>query len=417
MKAVGGSAAAQVLLSGVSTSHAAAGAPIRHAVIGVGGQGSSHAKAFSACDDCEVVAVCDVDEGRLNRLAAALPNGDRVRKSADFRDILADESLDTVSIATPDHWHTPIALAALKAGKHVYVEKPCSHNVREGLLLAAAAEKTGLCVQHGTQYRSTASTREAVQRLRDGAIGKVRAAKAINHQFRAPIGREPDSDPPPGVNYDLWLGPAPLRPFSKNRFHYNWHWHWDYGTGDIGNDGIHQVDVARWGLGVGLPKAVSASGGQLFYEDDHETPDTQVVTFEYDECYLIFEMRLWTDYLLEGHDNGVVYYGDKGKVEVGRNGTRITMIDGKTEEFGTGPDLAANVRNFLDCVKANDPSRLNAPISEGAISASLCHLGNIATRVSRKLHLDWDKAECIGDAEATAMFTRDYRKGYELPEV
>lgn len=400
-----------------STSFAATSGRVRHAVIGTGGQGGSHAKVFSSMEDCEVVAVCDVDATRRAQIAGALPNSERVKQYEDFHELLDDESIQSVSIATPDHWHTPVALAALKAGKHVYCEKPCCHNMREGVLLAAAQKKTGLCVQHGTQYRSTASTREAIQMLRDGVIGKVRVAKAINHQFRGPIGHTPDSEPPAGVNYDLWLGPAPLRPFSKNRFHYNWHWHWDYGTGDIGNDGVHQVDVARWGLGVGLPKAVSASGGQLFYNDDHETPDTQIVTFEYDDCYLIFEMRLWTDYLLEGHDNGVVYYGDNGKMEIGRNGVAITPITGGKKEFGAGPDLVANIRNFLDCVKANDPTKLNAPISEGAISAQLCHLGNIATRVGRKLNLDVEKVACIGDDEANKLFTREYRKGFELVEV
>jgi hypothetical protein len=242
-------------------------------------------------------------------------------------------------------------------------------------------------------------------------------AKAINHQFRPPIGREAERNPPEGVNYDLWLGPAPVRPYTRNRFHYNWHWMWDYGTGDIGNDGVHQIDVARWGLGVELPKAVSGSGGQLFYDDDHETPDTQVVTFEYDDCYLLFEMRLWTDYKLEGHDNGVVFYGDKGTVEVGRDGCFVTYIGKARERIGGSHDLQANVRNFLDCVKAKDPGALNAPIREGAYSSILCHLGNIATRVDRKLHLDWEKRECIGDSEATALFTRTYRAGYELPEV
>jgi predicted dehydrogenase len=411
--------------SGATTALLAAGrfAPaatvdrVRHAVIGTGGQGGSHATTFSSMDDCGVVALCDVDASRREQIAQALSAKGPVKQYEDFRELLKDETIHSISIATPDHWHTPVALAALKAGKHVYVEKPCCHNMREGVVLAAAQKKTGLCVQHGTQYRSTPSTRKAVEMLREGVIGKVRAAKAINHQFRDAIGHTPDSDPPAGVNYDMWLGPAPARPFSKNRFHYNWHWHWDYGTGDIGNDGVHQVDVARWGLGVGLPKAVSASGGQLFYNDDHETPDTQIVTYEYDECYLIFEMRLWTDYPLEGHDNGVVYYGDKGKLEVGRNGVTVTPIKGEANHFGAGPDLSANVRNFLDCVKANDPSKLNAPISEGAISAQLCHLGNIATRVGRKLRLDVEKVECIGDDDANKLFTREYRKGYELVEV
>ncbi|HRI88800.1 MAG TPA: Gfo/Idh/MocA family oxidoreductase [Candidatus Hydrogenedentes bacterium] len=401
----------------LGSAFAATGEKVRHAVIGTGGQGGNHARVFSSMEDCEVVAIADVHAERRDQIAKALSEKAPCKAYEDFRELLADKSIHSVSIGTPDHWHTPVALAALKAGMHVYVEKPCCHNMKEGVLLAEAQKKTGLCVQHGTQYRSTPSTKEAVQMLRDGVIGKVRVAKAINHQFRPSIGRKPDSEPPAGVNYDMWLGPAPVRPFSENRFHYNWHWHWDYGTGDIGNDGVHQIDVARWGLGVGLPKAVSASGGQLFYDDDHETPDTQVVTYEYDECYLIYEMRLWTEYLLEGHDNGVVYYGDKGTIEVGRHGTTVKLHKEEPKLFGSGPDLSANVRNFLDCVKENDPSKLNAPISEGAISSQLSLLGNVATRVGRRLVLDTEKVECIGDDEANKLFTRDYRKGYELVEV
>jgi len=208
-----------------------------------------------------------------------------------------------------------------------------------------------------------------------------------------------------------------VRPFTRNRWHYNWHWHWDYGTGDMGNDGIHQIDEARWGLGVGMPNAVSASGGQLFYDDDHETPDTQVVTYEYDDCYLLFEMRLWTDYPLEGHDNGVVFYGDKGILEIGRRGCELTLKGEPRKALSGGADFDANLRNFLDCVKANDPSKLNAPITEGYISATLCHLGNIATRVGRKLNFDAERLVCIGDGEATELLTREYREGYELPTV
>lgn len=411
------SSAAAAAYAVAGSAHAAAGDRVRHAVIGVGGQGGNHVQAFSSMEDCDLVAIADVDAVRREQVARLISDKATVKQYEDFRELLKDESIQSVSIATPDHWHTPVALAALKAGKHVYVEKPCCHNMKEGVLLAAAQKKTGLCVQHGTQFRSTQAAREGIQLLRDGVIGTVRMAKAINHQFRAPIGRKPDSEPPAGLNYDMWLGPAPVRPFSENRFKYNWHWHWDYGTGDIGNDGVHQIDVARWGLGVGLPKAVTASGGQLFYDDDHETPDTQVVTYEYDNCYLLFEMRLWTDYLLEGHDNGVVYYGDKGTLEIGRNGTTVKLIDKEPQKIEGGPDLAANVRNFLDCVKAKDPSKLNAPISEGVLSSQLALLGNVATRVGRKLNLDIDKVECINDAEANKLFTREYRKGYELVEV
>ncbi len=418
IRASGGATLASAGL--LADSRASAAPPndrIRHAVIGLGGQGRAHASVFESFDDCDVVAVCDVDPERRSAAAGELPDPDRVAQIEDYRTILDDPDINTISIATPDHWHTPIALMALRAGKHVYVEKPCTHNVREGVLLTAAAEKYGKCVQHGTQSRSGEGIRDAIAFLREGKLGTVRMAKAINHQLRPPIGRAPEVDPPPGVNYDLWLGPAPLRPFTANRWHYNWHWFWDYGTGDLGNDGIHQVDVARWGLGVSLPQAVSASGGQLFYDDDHETPDTQVVTFEYEGCYLLYEMRLWTNYLLEGQDNGTVFYGDKGTLEVGRQGCEVTFIGQPKELIGGGGDLAANIRNFLDCVKADDPSGLNAPVSEGAVSAALCHLGNIATRVGHRLQFDAGTMTCVGDEQANHLLTREYRQGYELPEV
>jgi predicted dehydrogenase len=390
---------------------------VRHAVVGLGGQGRRHAKTFASFEDCDVVAVCDVDPERRDKAVAELPETPKVAQVKDFRKIIDNPEIDTVSVATPDHWHTPVALAALVAGKHVYVEKPCSHNVHEGAVLAQAAKRYGKCVQHGTQSRSGKGIQDAVRFLQEGNLGKVRMAKAINHQLRRPIGRAPESSPPPGVNYDLWLGPAPAHPFTENRWHYNWHWFWDYGTGDIGNDGVHQVDQARWGLGVGLPLAVTASGGQLFYDDDHQTPDTQMVTFEYEDKYLVYEMRLWTDYKMDGHDNGTIFYGDKGTLEIGRKGCEVTFVGEPKKQVGGGQDFNGNIRNFLDCVKANDPSGLNAPISEGAISASLSHLGNVATRVGRKLCFDETNLTCKGDEEATRLLSREYREGYELPEI
>ena len=310
---------------------------VGHAVIGAGGQGRTHCRLFSSLsDDVVVLAVCDVDPTRREKAAASLPNSSNVAQYNDYRRILDDRKIDTVSVATPDHWHAKIALEAVLAGKHVYVEKPCCHNIHEGIQLAKAAAKYKQCVQHGTQHRSGEGVQDAIQFLREGGLGKVRLAKAINHQLRGPIGREPDQSPPPGVDYDRWLGPAPVRPFSKNRWHYNWHWYWDYGTGDIGNDGIHQIDAARWGLGVAFPHTISGSGGQLFYDDDHETPDTQTILYEFEDCYLQYEMRLWTDYKLEGHDNGVIYYGDKGKLEIGRKGCFVTYIDQQPEKIGGG---------------------------------------------------------------------------------
>ena len=391
---------------------------VRHAVIGTGGMGGNHCQWFARLKDCEVAAVCDVDPVRLNKAAAGLPNTDRVKKFADFRRLLEDKSIDTVSIATCDHWHTPVALAAILAGKHVYVEKPCSHNVRESNLLVQAAREHKKCVQHGTQRRSSSQFKAGMQALRDGAIGKVLAAKAINHQLRPAIGRVPASEPPPGVNYDLWLGPAPVRPFTKNRWHYNWHWFWDYGCGDLGNDGIHQLDVARWGLGVDYPKAVVCSGGQLFYEDDHETPDTQTVIYEYEHCHLIYEMRLWTPYDMEGHDNGTIFYGTEGRLEEGRSGVSIKMKDGPAKKVEGGHE--SNAEDFMKAVRANDPSKLSAAIEVGAVSANLCHLGNIGTRLGGQ-RVEYDSVSqkitrCGGrEAEANALLTRAYRAGYELP--
>jgi predicted dehydrogenase len=390
---------------------------IRHAVIGTGNQGKSHCKSFAQIKDCEVVALCDVDPERLNQVAPLLPNATSVKKYSDFRLLLEDKTIDTVSIATCDHWHTPIALAAILAGKHVYVEKPCSHNVRESNLLVKAAREHKKCVQHGTQRRSSGQVKAAVQALRDGVIGKVLVAKAINHQLRQPIGRAPVSEPPAGVNYDMWLGPAPKQEFTKNRWHYNWHWFWDYGCGDLSNDGIHQLDVARWGLGVDYPKAAVCSGGQLFYADDHETPDTQTIIYEYDRCHLIYEMRLWTDYPIEGHDNGTIFYGTEGKLEDGRMGVSVTMKDGQTKKIEG--ERESHQANFLNAVRANDPSRLSAPIEVGAVSANLCHLGNIGTRLGgQRLEYDPDAQRITRcgarEAEANALLTRNYRAGYEL---
>ncbi len=406
--------AGMALSAAAGTARAAADGRVRHAVIGLGGQGRRHAQVFSSFPDCEVAALCDVDPARLEKAAAAVPGA---ATHADYRRVLEDASITSVSVATPDHWHTPLALAALKAGKHVYVEKPCSHNIREAQLLREAAAKSGKCVQQGTQGRSCPSIMEAVAFMRGGGLGMVRMAKAINHQFREPIGREPECDPPAGVDYDLWLGPAPKRPFTKNRWHYNWHWHWDFGCGDAGNDGIHQIDQARWGLGVGLPNAVGASGGQLFYDDDHQTPDTQVVTFEYGTCYLLYEMRLWTNYPMEGHDNGVVFYGDKGRLDIGRTGCEARLLGGEKKSFGPYASIEDHIRNFLDCVKAGNPAGLNGGIGEGADSTILCHLANIATRTGRKLAFDPVKCSCTGDDEAARLFTREYRAGYELPEL
>ena len=388
---------------------------LRVGVAGIRGRGDGLASEFNDLDGVRLVALCDVDSEVLEKRVKQFKDRDQtVTGYGDYRRMLEDKSIDIIAIATPDHWHVPLAAASIIAGKDVYVEKPLSHTIAEGRFLVNLAHKHRKMVQHGTQIRSTDGTIEAIEYLKSGRLGKIRMAKAINSQLRGPIGRVADSETPPGVNYDLWLGPAPKRPFNRNRFHYNWHWFWDYGTGDTGNDGIHQIDIARWGLGVEMPKAVSCSGGQLFYDDDHQTPDTQVATFEYDDVYLMFEMRLWTPYPLEGHDNGNIFYGDEGTLSIGRNGWQVTLKNGKQGPGGPRGSYK-HAENFVKAVRSRNASVLYAGVEVGHCSAALCHIANISMRVGRRLKFDAAKEHFIDDTEANTYLTKQYRKGYELP--
>lgn len=391
---------------------------VRHAVIGTGGMGRNHTKTFGNMKGCDLVAICDVDPEQLGKAAKDLPNFDKIKKYSDFRELLKDKSIDSVSIATPDHWHTPIALHAMLAGKHVYVEKPCSHNIRETNLLVKASKEFKKCVQHGTQRRSNGAHIEGMKQLQNGIIGKVHTIKAIDHQHREAIGRAQAETPPPGVNYDMWLGAAPKVPYTKNRWHYNWRWFWEYGNGDAANDGVHQIDVAVWALGNRYPNKVISSGGQYYYNDDHQTPDTQTTIFQYDDTQIIWEMRLWTPYNLEGHDNGNVAYGTDGKMEFGRAGVVVTK--GKEQIKIESPDVVeAIMPNFITAVRENNPAKLNAPIERGAVATNMAFLANITTRLGAP-SIEYDPikqtVKCPGfDAKATALLGREYRKGYELP--
>ena len=389
---------------------------IRVAAVGIRGRGGLVSE-FHALDGVRVVALCDVDgSAQDKRVKEFTDRNEKVTGYYDFRRMLEDRSIDVVAVATPDHWHVPIAAFSVIAGKDVYVEKPLSHTISEGRLLVDLARKHGRMVQHGTQARSSKGITEGIEYLRSGELGKVRMAKAINCQLRGPIGRVADSETPPNVNYDLWLGPAPKRPFNRNRFHYNWHWFWDYGTGDAGNDGVHQIDIARWGLGVEMPKAVSCSGGQLFYNDDHQTPDTQVATFEYDDVYLMYEMRLWTPYGLEGHDNGDMFYADGGTMSIGRKGWQVTFKNG-TPGPGGPRGSYSHAANFIKAVRSRKATDLNADVEAGHHSATLCHLANISMRVGRRLKFDIARERFIGDGEANTYLTKKYRKGFELPTL
>jgi predicted dehydrogenase len=393
-------------------------------LIGCGGRGVHDAGLFKTTENVQVAAVCDVDESR--RQAAAKTLGIQPERAvADLRQILDDKSIDAVIIATPDHWHTPASILACDAGKHVYVEKPISHNVREGRLLIDAAERNRRQVQHGTQSRSTAMMIDAVKLLREGIIGNVLAAKCWNVQRRGSLGRGENVDPPAGLDYDNWVGPATMIPYRTNRVHQRWSWWYHFGTGDMGNDGVHDIDYARWGLGVDThPSKVAAIGGKFYFDDDQEFPDTQQVTFEYpgdgqpgSRKLLIYEQRLWSTNYPYQCDSGAEFYGTTGQMFLSRRGKVQVWADrNKPVEVAVKPEPqndAAHVRNFCDAIRKE--AQLNADALTGHLSASLCHLGNVATRLGRSLTFDPQAERVVGDQEADALLRREYRPHWGTP--
>lgn len=388
-------------------------------VIGNGGQGRSHVSSFVS-QDVEVAYVCDVDESRRAEAQKLAPSAKAV---SDLRTILDDPNVDAVSIATPDHWHTPAALLALEAGKHVYVEKPCSHNVREGRLLISAMERSGKFVQHGTQSRSAPFLQYAVKLLREGIIGDVIMAKAWNVQVRPPIGKQQPSAPPGGFDYDTWLGPAPLVPFQANRHHYNWHWWYHFGTGDAGNDGVHEIDIARWGLDVHThPKRIAAIGGKYVYDDDQEFPDTMTAVFEYDSTtpslpkrQLTFEMRLWSKQYPFNIDNGNEFLGTKGRMLLTKRGKLEVYNENREKvDLKLPEDMSVSVanhqKNFLDTIRG--AAKLNADANEGHLSSTLPHLANLACRLSKNFEFDPATEKITNDQEANKYLGREYRPGH-----
>jgi len=391
-------------------------------VIGPGGMGTNLLKSFAGMPDVELSWVCDVDRQRLASAAKWVESetGRAPRMSADLREVLADPRVDAVVIATPDHWHAPATILACQAGKHVYVEKPCSHNLREGRLMIEAARRHDRVVQVGTQSRSTAHVLRAMELLGQGAIGEVLVAKAWNSQRRSSIGRQTPSDPPPHLDFDTWVGPAPLVPYQSNLLPSIWRWWHAFGTGDMGNDGVHDLDIARWGLGVERhPDRVAALGGKFFFDDDQQFPDTQYVVFEYEPRHgetrprqLVFEQRIWSPYVQEGFENGDAFYGTEGMLLLGKSGGwKLFGPRNELRDSMSGrPDGEAHHRNFLECLRAG--KRPHADIEIGHLSASLCHLGNIATRLQRSLNVDADRERIPGDDEADGFLRRQYRPGH-----
>lgn len=388
------------------------------------GRGAGLAGQFATLPESNLLAICEVDRERGEKLAENIEKstGKRPPVIADFRTLLERPDVDALAVATPDHWHAPITIAACVAGKDVYVEKPASHNILEGRLAVRAARKHDRIVQHGTNLRAAPHYKQAWELLRKGEIGKVLMVKAINNQRRGRLEKRADEPVPAGVDYNLWLGPAAERPFNRNRFHGGWHWHWEYGTGDIGNDGVHQIDLGRWALGLKAPKAVSCSAAKLGSRGDaQETPDTMIVTWEYDDLLYVFEQRDFTPYKMQGHrqDNDNIFYGETGYLMIDRDGYRVFHERGKpgVAVENKWNDTPLHYQNFIDCVKKRKPEELIADIEEGHYSALLCHLGNISYRTGRRLEFDAATETFVNDREANKYLGREYRKGFELAKV
>jgi predicted dehydrogenase len=402
---------------------------IRIGVIGCGGRGGSHVSAWPSQPNVEIAALCDVDEAHIaDKLKTLATKG--LKKPAtyvDMRKMLEDQTIDAVSIASPNHWHTLQTIWACQAGKDVYVEKPCSHNIFESQQIVAAARKYDRIVQQGSQSRSSPALREAVGKLTGGELGDVYMARGLCYKWRDTIGKTPVSAIPAGVDYDLWTGPAPKREFTKNRFHYNWHWFWDTGNGDLGNQGIHEVDIARWGLGVTHPTKVSAIGGKFMFDDDQETPNTITASYEFDVAgtkkMMTFEVRHW----ISPHEAGIngekpgntignQFYGSKGYLVIDNYDKYYSFL-GKDQTPGpSATKKDEHWGNFIGAMRSRKRADLNAEIEEGALSCNLMHLANISYRVGRTLHWDAAKMQCIGDDEANKMLTRAYRTPFVVPK-
>lgn len=384
------------------------------------------AASMAGFADVEIVTLCDPDARVYPKVAAQIAakgQGKRPAYEKDLRRVLDDKSIDGVIIGTPDHWHAPATILACAAGKDVYCEKPASHNLREGRLMVEAARRHQRIVQIGTQSRSRPNTREAIALAQSGKLGKLRMAKAWDVQLRDDIGHKADAPVPAEVDFDLWTGPALALPFNENRFHYNWHWHWNYGTGDMGNDGVHQLDQARWALGVQAPTRVSGMGRKLHFADDQQTPDTMNITYEFPgDLAIQFEMRIWNPYRQAGIDNGMALYGTEGMMEIGRRssgswGYWTYDAKGNLVPEMSKVDSSADFhhhRNFLDCVKSRQLP--NADVETGHLSTSLCHLGNIVARTGRNLSFDAATETIPGDPEAGALLRRPYRKHWSVPQ-
>ncbi|MFO1095323.1 MAG: Gfo/Idh/MocA family oxidoreductase [Planctomycetaceae bacterium] len=421
--------AAAAALGGVHTFAAAPDAKLRIGIIGCGGIMTTHVKGLvGRKENVEIAWLCDVDPAQIERMSqfvAADFQAMPPRRSHHYEEVCEDASVHACIIATPHHWHVPIALRAMQSGKDVYIEKPISHVYAEGPIVIAAAEKYGRVVQQGSQMRSSAVTLKAEKLLKEGIIGEIKVARAWTAETREVVRPVPDGEPPAGVNYDRWLGPAPSRPFNQHRFHKTWRLFRDYGNGEIGDDGIHDLDMAAWGLGVNtFPRQITARGGTMLLDGHYsEFPDNMNVTFEYpDGRLLIYENYPFTEYGLHGFDNGNVFYGTEGYMIFSRRGAFSVFLGPKSKP---GPTEGKEIRgqtgypehmaNFLDAIRHRTPTRAN-PVT-AHYSCALVHLGEAAFRTRGRVNFDPQTQRFVDCPEADALLTKAYRAPYTLPEL
>ena len=401
-----------------------ANSKVRVAVLGLKGRGGSHIDGLGKLDNVELATLVDPDQrffkGRVKEIEKR--GWGTPKTETDLRRVLDDKDIDVITVATPNHWHSLAGVWACQAGKDAYVEKPCSHNIFEGRQLSNAAKKYDRIVQHGTQIRSNPAIQEAIQHIRDGLIGEVYMARGLCYRWRGSIGKKGPSNVPNGVDYDLWQGPAPEGQFTENRFHYNWHYLWDFGNGDIGNQGVHQMDICRWGLDVKYPTKITSGSGMYLFDDDKEVPNVINSTFTFPDAgemgkMMVFDVRPWMTNDEKGAKVGVIFYGSEGYIVIDSY-THYQSYLGKDEEKGPGKNQGGDhYANFIEDVRAHDPSILNAPIEEGHYSSALCHLGLASARLGRTLEFDGEKEDYVGDSEASAMISRNYRAPYEVPSI
>ena len=399
---------------------------LNFAVIGLNGRAYAHLSSLKANKDAARIShVCDVDSVILKKFAASVERelGYAPAIEKDFRNILQQKEIDAITIATPDHWHAPMAIAGLQAEKHVYVEKPCSHNPAEGAMLVQAQQKYNMLVQIGTQQRSSPHTIEIIDKIHNGLIGRPYFAKCWYSNVRKSIGIGKEAPVPPQLDWDLWQGPAPRQTYKDNIHPYNWHWFRIYGTGETLNNGTHEVDVCRWALGVETPKCVTSSGGRYHFKDDWQFYDTLVTSFEYDDKMITWEGKSCQGMKYYNRDRGSAIMGTGGTVVVDRDGYEVYDLKGnKTDAFVTGKSTAssdltgadsmtdAHFANFIAAIRKGD--KLNAPVSVGNVAVTMLQLSNIAWEVNRELEIDTESGNIKHDSQAMQMWGREYEKGW-----